>query len=105
MLSMKTLRVAFAAAAAALLLGSGLASATVQHLDGTSARPRPRPPPLAYAQELLGAGTNMTEITYAATRMHKLVADLGERIEGITTKPTSTCGFTVVCSFRSRPPI
>ena len=79
MLSMKTLRVAFAAAAAALLLGSGLASATVQHLDGTRAAGTAFTP-LAYAQELLNAGTNMTEIM-APHDAHKLVADLGERIE------------------------
>ena len=81
MLSMKTLRVAFAAAAAALLLGSGLASATVQHLDGTPALTTPPPPvPVAYAQERLGAGTIMTAVTNGHT-MHKLVANLGERIE------------------------
>ena len=83
MLSMKTLRVAFAAAAAALLLGSGLASATVQHLDGTPADPtRPPPVPVAYAQERLGAGTIMTAVTNDPDHdMHKLVANLGERIE------------------------
>ena len=83
MLSMKTLRVAFAAAAAALLLGSGLASATVQHLDGTPALTTPPAPmPVAYAQERLGAGTIMTAVTNnPAHDMHKLVANLGERIE------------------------
>ena len=79
MLSMKTLRVAFAAAAAALLLGSGLASATVQHLDGTLADSTPPPPvPVVYAQELLGAGAAKIMSGHGA---HKLVANLGQRIE------------------------
>ena len=88
MLSMKTLRVAFAAAAAALLLGSGMASATVQHLDGTPALTTPPPPvPVAYAQERLGAGTIMTAVTNnPAHDMHKLVANLGERIEANNTE-------------------
>ena len=85
MLSMKTLRVAFAAAAAALLLGSGLASARVQHLDGTRAAGT-LPTPLVYAQELLRAGTSLTPIWYGDLSdgdddTHKLAADLGERIE------------------------
>ena len=89
MLSMKTLRVAIAVVGSAvLLLGSGFAAATVQHLDGT---PAPGTPPLAppaeYVYELLTEGTGQAltapKMIWSPRphTMQKLVVGIGRLIE------------------------
>ena len=94
MLSMKTLRVAIAVVGSAvLLLGSGFAAATVQHLDGT---PAPGTPTAKGAtlrnmcRELLTEGTGQALTAPKMIRsprphtMHKLVVGIGRLIERAT---------------------
>ena len=89
MLSMKTLRVAVAVVGSALLLlGSGFAAATVQHLDGTPAPGTPPPAaPAEYVYELLteGTGQALTAPTgILSPRPHttqRLVVGIGRLIE------------------------
>ena len=89
MLSMKTLRVAIAVVGSAvLLLGSGFAAATVQHLDGTPAPGTPPPaPPEEYVFELLTEGTGQALtapkmiMSPRPHTMHKLVVGIGRLIE------------------------
>ena len=76
MLSMKTLRVAIAVVGSAvLLLGSGFAAATDQHLDGTTAKGN-APPVVKYAAELLT--TEITGATLKAVPVKSPIATPGE---------------------------
>ena len=83
MLSMRTLRVALVAIGSALLLGSSLATATIQQLDGKNQ------PILEYAYELIGESEVQTgrvpsrtyPISSRSGHAHKLAVSVGRLIE------------------------
>ena len=93
MLSMKSLRVAFAAAGFALLLGPGFAAATIQHLDGTrAANTPPATVPIDYAYELLtlesgqALGSNIGVNSPADHQEHRLVVSPNRVVERVANR-------------------
>ena len=92
MLSMKTLRVAVVTMGTALLLGSGLAAATVQNLDGVGDN---APVPLMYAAETLSAEKDVAGRNNGATAPSNVMAQ-GRTTHYALVSPDDTANVVVV---------